>query len=279
MDIYFSKKRNIKIRIPGKREQVQRVLLYIIAFLSAAAIVLGVICSVMYFGVRRLTVEAGQIKSAAELVGDAGAVFENGFDYTCLNRPGVYYFDVIVGDKTVSIRLQVEDRSAPVIKVKNVNCAVSGSLPQPEDFIDTILESGNYVGEFVTPLPQIKAMGTYDVKIRFTDAFGNKTEVFDVSFTVISDSEPPKVELKSEIITEVGEQIDYSKYISLTDNCIGELTYTVDDSDVDINKVGKYKAYVDTKDAIGNKGRSEITITVAELVEESDSETDTESDN
>ena len=277
MDVYFSKKRNIKLRIPGKREQVQRTLLCIIAFLSLAAVVLGIICAVMYFSVRRLTVEAGEIKSAVDIVGDAGAVFENGFDYTCLNRPGVYYFDVIVGDKTVSIRLQVEDRSAPVIKVKNVNCAVSGSLPEPEDFIDTILESGNYVGEFVTPLPQIKAMGTYDVKIRFTDAFGNKTEVFDVSFTVISDSEPPKMELISDIIIAAGEQIDYGKYITLTDNCIGELTYTVDDSNVDINKVGKYKAYVDTKDAIGNKGRCEITVRVVEKVERS--ETDSESDN
>lgn len=275
MYIYFSKKRNIKIRVPAERERVQRVLLCIIAFLSVAAIVLGVICSVLYFSVRRLTVEAGAIKSAAELVGDAGAVFEDGFDYTCLNRPGVYYFDVIVGEKTISVRLQVEDRSAPVIKVKNVNCAVSGSLPVPEDFIDTILESGKYSGEFVTPLPQIKAMGTYDVKVRFTDAWGNKTEVFDVSFTVISDSEPPKVELVSEITVTVGEQIDYGKYISLTDNCIGELTYTVDDSGVDINKVGKYKAYVDTEDAIGNTGRCEITVNVVEKTVESDSETET----
>jgi hypothetical protein len=85
------------------------------------------------------------------------------------------------------------------------------------------------------------------------------------------------MELISDIIIAAGEQIDYGKYITLTDNCIGELTYTVDDSNVDINKVGKYKAYVDTKDAIGNKGRCEITVRVVEKVERS--ETDAESDN
>lgn len=259
MEIYFSKKRNIKIRIPGKSEQVQRALLYIIAFLSAAAIVLGVICSVMYFGVRRLTVEAGQIKSAAELVGDAGAVFGDDFDPDCVNHAGTYYFDVITEKKTHKVCLRVRDTKAPKVTVKNIQCAVGGNLPTPKDFIATIYEPDDYAGEFVTALPEIKAMGTYSAEIRFTDASGNRTQIFAVNATIVVDTEPPQITLPEQVDVPVGGELVLD--VMLSDNCIGELSYTVNDSEVDLTKAGRYQAYVTATDAVGNQS-APVTVTV-----------------
>jgi len=274
MRVYVSRKLNIKFHIPGDREQVRAVLLWIITVLTVAALALGSVCAVMYFSVRRFTVEAGQISSAAELTGDESAYFDERFDLNNLNVPGVYYVDIYTDSGSFEARLQIEDKKAPMVSVKDIQCAVNGDLPIPEDFIDTVFESGSFKGEYITPLPEIKAMGTYSAQIRFTDQWGNKTEIFDVRVSIVVDNEPPQISAPLIIETEIGQSIDYEACIVLSDNCIGKLRYTVDESLVDYSAVGTYDVVITAFDAVNNRIEKAVKVRVVEPVEVTLSETE-----
>ena len=182
MKVYLSKKHDIKFNIPIDREKAEYVMCRVILILSALSVVLAILCLVLNFGIKRIKIEAGDSLSAATIANYEGAVFGDGYDPDCLNHVGVYYFKVISRDKEINVRLEVVDTKPPVVTVKNVKCAIGGKYPLAIEFIDTVVEAGNYTGEFVTPLPEaFYAPGIYTAQVRFSDEAGNKTEIFDSS--------------------------------------------------------------------------------------------------
>lgn len=272
MKVYLSKKRNIKFNIPIDREKAEYVMRRVILILSALSVVLAILCLVLNFGIKRVKIEAGDSLSAATIAKYEGAVFGDDYDPDCLNHAGVYYFTVISRDKEINVRLEVVDTKAPVVTVKNIMCAIGGKYPLATEFIDTIDEAGDYTGEFVTPLPDaFYAPGIYPAQVRFSDAAGNKTEIFDVYVNLKYDEEPPTVEQISEIVAYVGESVSYKQHFKLTDNCAGEIKMTVDDSQVDLTKAGEYTVYITAIDSVGQKSKPyETTVHVysEEITEE-----------
>lgn len=251
MTIYFNKKKTRGITIPVSKEKAQSFLKRAILVLAILAAVLGLACLILALQMRWVRIEAGEQLLASDIIKNENAKFGANFDPDCVNHAGIYYFTVMDGDKSVDVRLKVDDTKAPQIMVKDVLCAVGGEYPKPEDFIESVYEPDAYVGEYVTALPEIKTMGVYKAQIRFTDASGNKTEIFDVKVTITVDIEPPAVETENEVTVFVGDCLELD--VILTDNCIGLLTYTVDESEVDLNEEGSYTAYIVATDAIGNQ--------------------------
>lgn len=264
MVIYLSKKKDKKIVIPIYAKKLRGILTGVMIFLSALALVLGIICLILNAQITRVVIEAGDSLYASDIAGLEGAVFGKDYDPDCVNHAGIYYFTVNSGEKELNVRLKVEDTKAPEVTVKNVRCAIGGEPPLAAEFIDTVYEPDSYTGAFIKPLPaEFKAPGEYDVQIRFTDASGNKTEIFDVKVEVVYDKTPPKIEILSDIVIYAGESISYSKYVNITDNSTGEPTLTVDDSLLDIDSEGKYPVFVSAVDIMGNKSEAvEITVYV-----------------
>jgi hypothetical protein len=251
-DIDINKRKARTPRFLEDRERTARVMLRVIAVLACLAAVLGVLCLAVTVRYKYVTVEVGERLTAADMMGrnGEGAYFGADFDSDFFDRVGIWYFDVIKGQKTVRVRLRVVDQTAPQVTVRDIACAVGGNYPVPEDFIASAYEPNGLVGEFVTPLPEIDSMGSYETQVRYRDASGNKTGVFDVRFSIVVDARPPEVEVTRETEISVGEELVLD--VRLTDNCIGELTYTTDTSLLDSSRAGKYPVYVRATDAMGN---------------------------
>ena len=166
------------------------------------------------------------------------------------------------------------DTKAPDVKVKDVKIALNGELPRPEDFIESIIEADDYHGEYVFAPDDTRKIGEYSAKIRFVDASGNKTGVFDVKFRRDTDNEKPIVEVVSPIEIEVGGVVDYASLVTVRDDFAGELRFEVDESELDTSKEGTYTVYVTGIDAIGN--RSDKVALKISVVQRADEELETE---
>ena len=271
MVIKITKK--IKFYIPIEHESARKAAIVTVAVLCSLALVIGVVCAALFFKTDRFTVEAGSEVTAEMLTGDSGAYFGEDFDPNCVNRAGVYYFTVFLGGKAQEIRLEVVDTKAPEIEVVRIKWPVGRArAPIPEDFIGSISEASEFSGYFVEELPEFKKMGEYRAKVRFEDASGNKTQVFEVCLELVSDGEKPSVELTVEDVTaEIGydpasaERSIYEGIATVKDNCAGDTRVEIDDSDVNYNKKGRYTAYVYGYDMIGN--RSDKVALIVEVVD------------
>lgn len=258
MTVYISRKANLKVNIGVYYEHARNFLLWMLGGLLFVAAVLIAVCIHLNSQFIRVNIEAGEYISATDILGE-GATFEGDFDPDCINRAGVYYFNVRLGGKTQRVRLAVKDTKAPEITVKDVYFALGRTpdgeiyYPSPMDFIDTVYEPDDFTGEFITPIPDLKRLGRYDMQIQFTDVSGNKTEVFDVKMTQISDYEPPKIEASELIVCALGEPIEYMSYVTLTDNCTGELRVEVDESALNLDAVGEYTVSIIGIDRVGNQ--------------------------
>ena len=267
MTVYISKKRNIKFIIPIYRETAEAVLIRVILVLSAISLILAIVCPIMFFSTKRITVEAGSTITAAEIVGKDYAFFGDDFDPDCLKVEGIYHFTITYGHRSVPVRLKVIDTKPPEVKVKDVLCAVGAHLPEPEDFVESVSEAGKYFGEYVKGFPEIKAMGTYSAQIRFTDEIGNQTPIYEVKMTVISDTVAPHVEVISGVTVLAGEPADYTDCLKVTDNCVGKISVNIDSREVDATTPGTYFAYATATDAVGNVSEKvRISVTVVEAI-------------
>ena len=266
MTLYISRRAKIKLNINAHYEDVRNFLLWIIGVLALVAVLLAAACLYLNSQFTRLNIEAGEYISAADILGE-GASFSDDFDPDSINHAGVYYFTVRNGSREERVRLSVKDTKAPEIVVKDIYFAVNRGeggevyYPTPEDFIESVYEPDDFSGEFLTEMPDMKKLGTHEMKIRFTDASGNKSEIFTVTMTQISDNKPPVVEASEIIVSAKGSAIEYKPYVTLTDNCVGELSFEVDESQLVLDKVGEYTVYIVGRDRVGNKSEP-VRVTV-----------------
>lgn len=272
MYIYINRKAGLKVNVPVYSERLKKIMIAVTVILTAIAVAVGIACLCLASRIKRYTVEVGEALSASDIVGRDGASFGSDFDAECLSHPGVYYFTVSSNGEDITVRLKVKDTEAPRVTVKDVFCAVGGRMPTPEDFIYEVYEPDSFSGEFVGEIPTVKGLGTYDVRIRFTDASGNKTEILSVKMTQIYDGEPPVISVDGAITVSVGETVEYTDFITVTDNCIGDINVEADESGLDISAVGEYKVFLVATDAVGNKSeRVEVTVRVEERDESTES--------
>ena len=266
----------LKFYIPVEQAKARKAAVATVATLGALALIIGVVCAVLFFQVDRLTVEAGSAVTAEMLTGDPNAYFGEDFDPECVRAAGVYYFTVYFGGGAKQVCLKVVDTKAPDVVVKHIKWPVGcKKVPVAEDFIDSVVEAGDFSGYFVEELPEFKNMGEYRAKVRFEDASGNKTQVLDVYLELVVDNEAPKVELLTGKMTvalgydpATAEKSIYEGIATVKDNCAGGTRFEVDDSGVNYNKKGRYTAYVYGYDMIGNQSEKvALTVDVEETVE------------
>ncbi len=274
MTLYISKKANLKINVGIDRDSAIRILLLVITVLILIGLALAIACICINSQLVRIYTEAGEYLSPADILGD-GTRFGADYDPDCVNRAGVYYFTAIKDGEAYNVRLSVMDTKAPQVTLKDVYFAVNQDgegevfYPDPLDFIESFYEPNGLKGEFLTPMPEMKRLGEYPMQVQYSDASGNKTEVFDVKMIQITDTEPPEIDASPLIVCEVGGTIAYKPYVTLTDNCVGELGLKVDESKLDLSTVGDYTVYVTARDRVGNESEAvAIKVSVVEAYDE-----------
>ena len=134
----------------------------------------------------------------------------------------------------------------------------TGTVLDPAALVTGITDHSAVTATFAEP-PQINTTGKHTVKILLTDAMGNTSVVESVVNVPALLVEPGFTGL-STIYIQVGDTISYKSGVKATDPQDGELTFTVDNSQVDRTKEGTYTVYYTAIDADGN------TITVSRKV-------------
>ena len=234
-----------------------------ITYIALFALLLSALC--LFSGcAKQVTVEAGQTLTPEDLTGDASAAFGTDFDPDCFNHAGKYTFSVISGGKTVKIKLTVKDTVAPAMQTKQVYWAVGTEMPDPKYFVASTTEVDDYTGEYVGELPNFTSYTDYQVKVQYTDASGNKSPVYDVILTPCKDDVPPTVEVR-DVECRVGEGVVWRNYVTLSDNCAGEIKLSVDSSKVNFNSEGSYTVYYTATDASGNETRAQANVLVVTM--------------
>lgn len=103
--------------------------------------------------------------------------------------------------------------------------------------------------------------GTYTVTYTARDRSGNvATEQRKV--TVLADTQAPKFSGLKDITTEKNKQPDYTAGVSAKDNKDGQVSFTYDDSKVDLTKAGTYYVTYTAVDRAGNKQTSRRKVIV-----------------
>lgn len=108
-------------------------------------------------------------------------------------------------------------------------------------------------------IPDISAGGEFKAEALLTDAVGNTASVM-VPLSVTRDSTPPVIEGTKNYSGFTDSSIVYRDGVTVTDDYDENPTLTIDTSNVDLSKPGKYKVIYTATDFSGNKATAEIEV-------------------
>ncbi len=119
----------------------------------------------------------------------AGAAFTDAFDPSVLSVPGESSAEILIDNRRFTVRLLVEDTTAPNAEVQDVITLLE-RLPSAMDFLEHIDDATAVTAAYITE-PDCTRTGWQKVDIRITDAAGNTADVssylrvYDIPASVI----------------------------------------------------------------------------------------------
>lgn len=158
--------------------------------------------------------------------------------------------------------LTVADNTKPKITINRELIFKVNSKPFDYfEFVDVLdnYDENPYI-EILTEF-NINKEGTYDFIVKASDLFNNQA-IVDTLIIIAGDELPKFDGIKNFIIEAKSKEPNYLEFVSATANYGQDLIVKVDDSEVNINKIGTYTISYTTTDAIGNKAYQEAYVFV-----------------
>ncbi len=213
---------------------------------------------------RELAVEYGTPVTVADLVldPDLGEKLISQEDLDALNAAdlGDYYISSTLGGKTSVCHVVIQDTTPPVLKLRDVRII----LTQTAGLRSFVSKAEDNYGEvklrMLTNLT-FSSLGVQNVTIEARDLNGNVT-VGHCRLTIKEDDVPPTFSGLSEMTVEKHSRPDFRKGVSAKDNIDGAVSFTVDESGVDLDKAGTYYVKYTASDKKGNTVTSRRKVTV-----------------
>lgn len=211
--------------------------------------------------VSELTVEAGSRPPVLKdfVIEGESSEFITNIDVLDYTVPADKIVRLRVDGVDYEVTMHIVDTVAPEVEVKNIRSFTL--LPrEAEDFILSIDDVTEVRTEFVEE-PDLTHVGEQTVEICVTDAGGNET-IKTVKLTLEEDVEAPVINGVTDLNVLIGDSVSYKKNVTVTDNCLEGLNFTVDNSAVNLNAEGTYPITYIAKDFAGNETRATANITV-----------------
>lgn len=162
---------------------------------------------------------------------------------------------------TFGSTLEIVDTTAPTATPVEVSVE-AGILPDAIECVTNIVDMTNVTVSY-KETPDTSEDGVYDVVVLLTDEGGNVTEV-ETTINVWSDKEAPVISGAGDKTVTVGGSISYRQGVSVVDNMDESPTLEIDNSNVDLNKVGSYEVVYTATDKSGNSSSVTVTVYVVE---------------
>ncbi len=149
--------------------------------------------------------------------------------------------------------------------VRSLQIALGGQIPKATDFLTdearAYCDAENIEVSFVgTPAFQMAGRGSVELRL----ARGGRSQTLTANVMVRSDTTPPTLIGVKELSLLVGEALILREGVSATDDCFGDVEWTVDASAVDISRAGVYSATYRAVDAVGNAAEQRVYVHVHE---------------
>ncbi len=201
----------------------------------------------------KITVEAGaqrklSVKDFAINDGYAAVIITD-LNTINTNKIGSYPIELQVNGKRVTGVVEVVDTVAPVATAKEQNI-FCGDTPKAEDFVENIKDATS-VSVSYKEKPDFTKQGEITFHVILKDSAGNSSEL-PVTVNVIEDKEAPVFSGITDKTVFIGDPVAYKKGVTVTDNRDKEVTFSVDNSAVNLNKEGTYTVTYTAKDSAGN---------------------------
>lgn len=119
-----------------------------------------------------------------------------------------------------------------------------------DDFVTDICDQSEVTVSFKIQ-PVFTEIGTQPVYISLMDVFGNTNELV-AELTVIKDETAPIFGALEDLTVKVGGTVSYKSSVTVVDDRDESVSFTVDSSAVDLNKVGTYQVIYTATDKSGN---------------------------
>lgn len=193
------------------------------------------------------------------VVGDEIVIDEEylaSIDYTNIRD---YNINLTVDGVDYTSVMHVVDTTPPVVTYKNLSSFTK--LPrQPEDFVARAFDVTALSYRF-EKAPDVSKEGEQKLIVIVKDAGGNEVSS-EVKLTLENDTESPVISGVKDIAALLGSSISYKNGVTVTDNCMERLSFTVDNSKVNPNAEGTYPITYIAKDYSGNETRVEAEIRI-----------------
>lgn len=178
-----------------------------------------------------------------------------------MNQIGTYPLVYKVKDKEYSINLKVVDTQPPIIETNDIEKDL-GEAINIEDVVVSIQDDTPTKTYWKEDYDFTKE-GLQEVIVVVEDEAGNCSEK-SVKINLIKDDEKPTLIGLKDITVYKNDKVDYLKGITAKDNRDENPTIKVDDSQVNLSKIGTYQVKYTVKDKAGNQNTYTKTVTVIE---------------
>ena len=176
------------------------------------------------------------------------------------DKQGIYPAKVKIDDVVYDSNILVTDMVPP--KATAVNQTVwQNDKIEASMFVTDIEDVTNVVASFAQE-PDFSKPGDQTVRILLTDE-GNRT-IIEAVLTVKEDTEPPAIYGVKDNTIYINTPVSFKKDVFVYDNRDGEISVSVDTSQVNQNKTGEYKVIYTATDSSGNTSTNEALYTVKE---------------
>lgn len=133
--------------------------------------------------------------------------------------------------------------------------------PTAEDFYRELPEGASVSFAEDDPFPKNMMTKNYTVKLVYRSPGGKKTEQ-TATLNVTVDTAAPVISGVRVIAINIGEAVAYRDGVTVTDDCDGAITLTIDDSKVDTSTVGEYPVVYTATDRTGKTTTVETKVCV-----------------
>lgn len=153
--------------------------------------------------------------------------------------------------KVFALTVYIDDMLPPQFETQNKTILINEKV-SPKELVKNIEDDSKTKVYFPKEYVFDKEK-TYKVVVVVEDSYGNKTEKNAYVQVQAKDEQPPVVSGLTPITLLIGDEIDLKKDVVVKDNHDDSPTLTIDDSQLNIRKIGEYEVYYHVKDVSGNE--------------------------
>jgi hypothetical protein len=180
-----------------------------------------------------------------------------------LSKPTTHQIELSVNNKEVTGYIEVVDTTAPKANFNNQPVWL-GEEVEPRTFLKDISDVSDVIVTYKSA-PDFSKLGEQEIVLILKDSSGNTAEL-PVTMTVEEDKQAPEFQGVSDKLVYIGDSVSYKKGVTVTDNKDKDLSFSVDNSKVNLKKEGIYTVTYTAKDTSGNKASKKINVEVKKFV-------------